>query len=281
MRLSVDHLTTYRYEGTAQRSTQYVRLTPVSSRRQRVIEWHLDMPGTPRPGSDSFGNQLHVLTLDQPHREIAIRAWGEVEVHENEDPAGGAVELLSPLVYRRHTRLTRPSEAMLEFARRHAAGAGKLRDVEPLEALMHGLLECMPYSPGATHVASTASEAFAQGQGVCQDHTHVFIACARSLGFAARYVSGYLYSDDPGHVASHAWAEVWTDDSWHTFDVTNAARDPSHHLKLAVGLDYLDACPVRGVRTGGGTESLATLAQVRRRDNDEPPLASWQEIPNQ
>jgi transglutaminase-like putative cysteine protease len=78
----------------------------------------------------------------------------------------------------------------------------------------------------------------------------------------ARYVSGYLYSRDSEHVASHAWAEVWHDDSWHTFDVTNQTCLPRQHLKLAVGMDYLDACPVRGVRFGGGVESLEAVAWV-------------------
>jgi transglutaminase-like putative cysteine protease len=99
---------------------------------------------------------------------------------------------------------------------------------------------------------------------VCQDHTHVFLACCRALGLPARYVSGYLYSQDSEHVASHAWAEVWQDGSWHTFDVTNQTRLPRHHLKLAVGLDYMDACPVRGVRFGGGIESLKAVAEVRQ-----------------
>ena len=83
-------------------------------------------------------------------------------------------------------------------------------------------------------------------------------------GLPARYVSGYLYSQDSEHVASHAWAEVWQDGSWHTFDVTNQTRLPRHHLKLAVGLDYMDACPVRGVRFGGGIESLKAVAEVRQ-----------------
>jgi transglutaminase-like putative cysteine protease len=88
--------------------------------------------------------------------------------------------------------------------------------------------------------------------GVCQDHTHAFLACARSLGIPARYVSGYLCTEDASHLASHAWAEAWLDDAWYSFDVTNELARPERHLKLAVGLDYLDACPVRGMRRGSG-----------------------------
>jgi len=124
----------------------------------------------------------------------------------------------------------------------------------------------MPYVPGSTMVSSTATEAFSAGRGVCQDHTHVFLSCCRVLGIPARYVSGYLYTNDSSHVASHAWAEVWLGDRWHTFDITNQVCEPTHHLKLAVGLDYLDACPVRGVRYGGGEESMHAFALVERSD---------------
>ena len=127
---------------------------------------------------------------------------------------------------------------------------------------MHGLSEKMPYTPGITSVESTAAEAFAGGAGVCQDHTHAFLACARSLGVPARYVSGYLYSDDSEHLASHAWAEAWIDGLWYCFDITNGMSRPQRHLKLAIGLDYLDACPVRGMRRGGGSEQMHARVYV-------------------
>ena len=260
MRLSIEHLTTYRYDEEARHSTQYVRLTPRSSPRQRIIDWQLEMPQTPLVSSDGFGNILHVLTLDQPHSSIAILARGEVEIldEDREDDDSG----LSPLVYRRFTRLTRPSSAIRDFVAEHVAAT----DTATLERLMPALLERMSYTPGATHAGSSAGEAFAGGQGVCQDHTHVFIACARLIGLPARYVSGYLYSEDHEHVASHAWAEVWYEGTWHSFDVVNQMRQPRHHLKLAVGLDYLDACPVRGVRYGGGSEAMHASAIVERLD---------------
>ena len=100
------------------------------------------------------------------------------------------------------------------------------------------------------------------GAGVCQDHTHAFLACARSLGIPARYVSGYLCTEDASHLASHAWAEAWLDDGWYSFDVTNRLARPERHLKLAVGLDYLDACPVRGMRRGGGGEQMHAKVRV-------------------
>lgn len=113
-----------------------------------------------------------------------------------------------------------------------------------------------------TAVDSTAAQAFAGRAGVCQDYTHAFLACARSLGIPARYVSGYLCTEDESHLASHAWAEAWLDGGWYSFDVTNRLDQPERHLKLAVGLDYLDACSVRGMRWSGGAESMLARVQV-------------------
>ncbi len=87
----------------------------------------------------------------------------------------------------------------------------------------------------------------------------------------ARFVSGYLYKENNAHLVSHAWAEAWLGDAWYSFDVTNRLSRPERHLKLAVGLDYLDACPVRGMRRGGGEQMHA------RVDIDVPPLLMVQE----
>lgn len=260
MKLSINHRTEYCYETPVSHSTQYLRLTPKSSARQRILSWELEMPEAASRSTDGFGNILHVLTMDHPHDGITIIARGEVEIVDEymEDND----HRLSPLVYQRFTPITKPDPGINAFAQRFA-GAPKLEQLTQLSA---ALLELMPYVPGSTVVSSTASDAFANGRGVCQDHTHVFLSCCRVLGVPARYVSGYLYTDESSHVASHAWAEAWLGERWHTFDVTNQACEPTHHLKLAVRLDYLDACPVRGIRYGGGVESMHAFALVERRD---------------
>ena len=99
---------------------------------------------------------------------------------------------------------------------------------------------------------------------MCQDHAHVFIACCRYLGIPARYVSGYIHEPrfPESQVAGHAWAEAWVVDRWRSFDVTNGGPAGEHHVRVAVGPDYLDACPVRGVRSGGGQERDAAAALV-------------------
>lgn len=259
MRIAIDHETRYTYDAPVRSSTQYLRLTPRDSSRQRVLEWRLEAPGRPVRTEDGFGNVLHVLTLDNPMSEIRIRARGVVDASSALDDTDPVT--LSPLLFTRATPLTMPDEALTEVAetyRRRVGTAAGLRD------LATAILRRMPFKPGETHVASSAAEAFAIGSGVCQDHAHVFIACCRVLGIPARYVSGYVYS--PGHaenhVASHAWAEAWVVDHWRSFDIANSCAAGEFHVKLAIGADYFDACPVRGTRAGGGTESMHSAALV-------------------
>lgn len=260
MRISIDHTTRYTYEAPVRFSTQYLRLVPRTSVRQRVIDWTLETPGTPIKLRDGYGNTLHVLTLDQPITEIIIRCGGVIETssaidEQEEEPK------LSPLLFLRPTELTRADEPIIELAERFRRRSSSLSGLRDLSA---AVLAKLPFQAGVTEVHSTASEAFGAGNGVCQDHAHVFISCCRHLCVPARYVSGYLYSD--GHsesvVASHAWAEAWVVDGWRSFDITNSRPAGEHHIRLAVGADYLDASPMRGVRHGGGEERMTARALV-------------------
>jgi transglutaminase-like putative cysteine protease len=257
MRLDVVHTTQYAYDSPVRASTQYLRLTPRDSARQSVVSWQIEAPGTPTHTTDGYGNVLHVLTLDKPVREIRIRVSGTVETRTAYDEGADPVPL-SPLVFTRPTALTRAEGELAAFAERFRRGAGS---PSGLEALSAAILKKMPFTPGGTHAGNSAAEAFALGSGVCQDHTHVFVACCRHLGVPARYVSGYLYSEG-AQVASHAWAEAWTVDRWRSFDVANSRSAGEPHIKLAVGADYLDACPIRGTRIGGGGEKMVAVASV-------------------
>jgi transglutaminase-like putative cysteine protease len=257
MRLDVVHTTQYAYESPVRASTQYLRLTPRDSARQSVVSWQIEAPGTPTRTTDGYGNVLHVLTLDKPVSEIRIRVSGTVETRIAYDEGADPVPL-SPLIFTRPTSLTRAEAELAAFAERFRRGAGSRTGMDELAA---AILKKLPFRPGGTHVGYSAAEAFALGSGVCQDHTHVFIACCRRLGVPARYVSGYLYSEG-AQVASHAWAEAWTMDRWRSFDVANGRPAGEHHIKLAIGADYLDACPIRGTRIGGGGETMVAVASV-------------------
>lgn len=271
MLLSVWHSTVYRYATEVARSTQYLRLSPAPSPRQRVLDWTLELPVPTVTMTDAFDNLTHVLTLDAPHQSIQLLARGRVEVDESDEgePAGR----INPRVFLRDTPLTEADDAIRAFADPLRAMV-RSRPLMGVTDLMHALHERMPWERGHTSVETTAAQSFAAGRGVCQDHAHVFVACSRELGIPARYVSGYVYTKDRRGVASHAWAEAWLSNRWVAFDVSNAGNTGEAHLKLAVGLDYLDACPVRGVRLGGGEEDLHTSARVEAA----PPSSSQSQV---
>jgi transglutaminase-like putative cysteine protease len=259
MQLAVTHTTHYHYHAQVQRSTQIIRLTPMNCARQRVIDWQIDLPRKTLSHLDAFDNITHLLTLERPHQDIPIVARGRVEVADADEgePAGK----LNPRTFLRETALVQTDEHLRAYAQAFAAPV-KSRPLFALTDLMHAVLDAMPYKKGVTSVEFTAPQSFAAKAGVCQDHTHVYLALCRSLSVPARYVSGYAYSEDREHVQSHAWAEAWIANRWQSFDVSNARQAGGQHIKLAVGLDYLDACPVRGVRLGGGDEELSTRAQI-------------------
>ncbi len=260
MLLSVVHTTRYRYANPAARSTQYIRLTPSNSSQQRVVDWKVELPVPCVTMRDAFDNVTHVLTLDRPHEEIDLVASGRVDVADVDDgePAGR----INPKVFLRSTPLTESDEALHAFAEPMRALV-RTRPLIGVSDLMSAVLDRMPYRKGLTTAETTAAQAFAAGGGLSQDHTHVFLACCRRLDLPARYVSGYVYSPGREQVATHAWAEAWLASRWVRFDVSNAGQPEAGYIKLAIGLDYLDACPVRGVRLGGDDEEMSTTAVIR------------------
>jgi transglutaminase-like putative cysteine protease len=123
------------------------------------------------------------------------------------------------------------------------------------------------YRKNSTHVQTTALEAFDWEVGVCQDQAHVMIAVCRSLGIPARYVSGYFYAADEPDLASHAWVDVCVDVAahrWVSIDVTHACVTDERHVRLAVGTDYAACPPIKGIRHGGGEESMTVSVQIER-----------------
>jgi transglutaminase-like putative cysteine protease len=259
MTIHVFHETTYSYEHPFKRSIQMLRMTPPNTDRQTVLNWQLQLPKKATPWIDAYGNLCHCLVLEQACQEIVLCAQGVVSLKDaHEGEAEGPVP---PAVFLRPTPLTTMNDALQEFIEPFRSTV-KSRPYMGLHDVMLALLDRMPYEKGITHVGDTAAESFAQGKGVCQDHTHVFLACVRHLGVPARYVSGYLHAGEQGDVASHAWAQAWVGSRWIGFDVSNSNSADQGHIRLALGLDYEDASPVRGVRTGGGTETMTSYAKV-------------------
>ncbi len=256
MQLTINHRTHYLYTDIVNYTIQKLRLTPQDGFGQRVKRWEIRVNGHLQRHDDAYGNAAHLLVLDTPHEEINILATGEVETGLDTPPAH---DILPREIYLRATPLTDTDVALRQFAVQFKE---KVLDEKVLEEMMHAIVDQVPYERGMTNVDTTAAEAFRSGRGVCQDHAHIFIACCRYLGIPARYVSGYLFNDDGSLLESHAWADAWLPNGWASYDVSNRRRANGVHVRLATGLDYRDACPVSGMRVGGGLETMSVGVQV-------------------
>jgi transglutaminase-like putative cysteine protease len=267
MRLTIQHETRYRFDVPAQHSIQYLRLTPRPDLCQAVVAWQVSTRGQMRRWIDGFGNTAHVSVNNGVHEEVPVLVRGEIETFDTHGvlPSDDG---LPPRMFLRPTPYTQVDEPIRELARPLLERVRDEGMIAGLHALMWTLHNAVGYSSGFTDISSTAAEALAHGRGVCQDYAHLFIAGARVLGIPARYVSGYLYSDE-GALASHAWAEAYVEDlGWVSFDAANSQCATDAYVRLAVAFDYAGACPIRGVRRGGGIEEMSVLVKVMQREDE-------------
>jgi transglutaminase-like putative cysteine protease len=266
MRIRIRHDTTYHYDMPVNGVIQMLRLTPRNHDGQFVIDWRIDVSEDCRLDAqeDAFGNITHVFTADGPFSSLSVLVVGDVETQDTAGIVAGAIERFPPSLFLRETPLTQADAAIAELAREAQSGSGgdTLRVLHTLLERLHG---DVIFDTDPTHTATTAAEAFALKRGVCQDLTHIFIAAARSLGIPARYIGGYFHRVD-GIVeqdAGHAWAEAYLPAlGWVAFDPTNGICGTEAHVRVAAGLDYLGASPVRGTRYGGGSETMAVRLLV-------------------
>ena len=259
MRLIVRHETTYAFETPATSVIQTLRLTPRSFEGQHVVRWRLDVDRNchVRTSEDAFGNHTNVFVIDGPVDRLAVIVEGEVDTHDSGGVVRSAVERFPPALYLRETDLTAPDLEITAFAEEIAGRSGSV--LNTLHELMIVLHERMEFDTAPTDSTTTAAEAYKVKRGVCQDISHVFLAAARRVGVPARYVSGYFRRDDgvTDQDAGHAWAEAYVPDlGWVGFDPTNCLCPAEAHVRVAIGLDYLSAAPVRGTRYGGFGETL-------------------------
>ena len=261
MKLQVRHVTTYRYSAPTSYSIQLLRLTPRREQTQRALWWRLRTPGRYVEQLDAYGNLAHLLTLEGAHDEVVLQAEGVVETDDAYNGHLPAENGLSPLVYVTPTPLTRPNAGIEALA--HQVFEGRPADEPVLRRLLEQVAERVRYRPGSTLVSDAAADVIRRGEGVCQDQTHVAIAVCRAAGVPARYVSGYVLSTD-GSATTHAWLDVWltAEGCWLSCDVSHRAPAGPAQIRLAVGRDYLDAAPVRGMRRGGGEETLDVHVSV-------------------
>ena len=266
MWIRISHQTTYHYDPPAKGLIQTLRLTPRGHDGQHIVRWRIDLSEDCRlhQHEDAFGNITHNFTVERTCDALRVLVDGEVETQDTGGVVRDAVERFPPGLFLRETPLALADNAIKDFfdRARQEFGADVLT---LLHSVMRRLKQEMAFDTDPTNASTTAAEAFALRRGVCQDYAHIFIAGCRSLGVPARYVSGYLRRAD-GVVeqeAGHAWAEAFVPDlGWVAFDVTNGICATDAHVRVAIGLDYLGAAPVRGSRTGGGSESLKVAIQV-------------------
>ncbi|OCZ05393.1 transglutaminase [Acinetobacter pittii] len=256
MKLMVNHQTHYSYTETARNSIQYIKMMPQTSPHQHVMNWAISVPGDKTIKRDIFNNVWMTASQRYPYQHLTFMAQGIVELQNIEL---GCVDLSTPTnLFLQMTGATRCDTEMLDFAKNIVVN----KDRQHIALLSENILQKILYQPESTSVQTTAIEAFQAGQGVCQDHAHILIAMCRALQLPARYVSGYLFDQNYPHLASHAWVEVFLENQWYCFDVSNQLFTPKHHIYLAVGRDYLDVAPIRGVREQGGVENMMSVVQV-------------------
>ncbi|TRO97189.1 transglutaminase family protein [Glycocaulis profundi] len=264
MLIRVDHATRYDYDAAPRFIIQVLRKTPRSCESQHVRRWRIetDADARIRQSEDAFGNIVHTLYTERPVDTLTVTVSGEIATFDTGGVLRGWPERQPALVFLRETPLTAPDAAIRAFAAGFAGGSR----LDAMHRLMGAVHERIGFDTGATDAWNTAADAFALGRGVCQDHAHVFIAAARWLGVPARYVSGHMRRSD-GQVdqdAAHAWAEAYIEDlGWVGFDPANGISAADGHIRVASGLDYLGAAPVRGTSYGGAGERLEVSLKVR------------------
>ncbi len=270
MKIKVRHQTRYRYDTPVTYSIQRLRLTPRAFATQQVHDWSIDIPGMDHAlqYTDALGNLVQVTTLQTEHQEIVLSVSGEVETSDSNGVVEGLAQEPPVGIFLRRTPLTRADAQITELANSITAA----NPLDRAHALMQSILTRITYQIGVTDSDTTAAEALAQGQGVCQDHSHVFISACRVLDIPARYVTGYLVIDNEQNntvitaEAHHAWAEAYIQGlGWVAFDVANGICTDQRYVRLASGLDFISAAPLRGSRRGGASEQLEVQVSAQQQ----------------
>jgi transglutaminase-like putative cysteine protease len=301
MHYTIRHVTRFTYETAISESVMEARMQPRSEGAQRCIRFGLSTapPSRVRMYQDHDGNVVHHFNIPGHHARLDVTAEALVECDAVSEAAptvtwedldgrmapGEFWEMLSPSPFARRT------PRLDDFARE----IGLRRDDDPFGALVRlnaAIYERFEYSPQSTRVDSPIDDALASRRGVCQDFSHIMIALARQLGVPCRYVSGYVFqspearserrsSDD----ATHAWVEAWLPDrGWIGFDPTNNLLAGDRHIRVAVGRDYSDVPPTRGVFKGTSAVRSELAVAVRvgtaqaARADETVPFVSWLSI---
>lgn len=291
MRYRVCHITEYQYQSRVSHCYNLAHLMPRNTRRQQCINTQLDV----QPAAsfsvrreDYYGNWAQHFEIQQPHRILRIIATTDVQTNVQDTvmnldlgiTCGAALQQMQnnqdeAVLMAREFMLDSPMIRANDALRDYAAGIFQPEKslLSAVMALTQKIYSEFTYSPQATTIATPIDEVMQNKQGVCQDFAHLQIGCLRALGFAAKYVSGYLETLPPpgqekmlGADASHAWISVFAPgEGWFEFDPTNNCMAGEQHIITAWGRDYFDVTPLCGVIFGGGENpTLSVSVDVRR-----------------
>ncbi|MEM5476780.1 transglutaminase family protein [Pacificibacter sp. AS14] len=265
MKLKIRHTTRYVFDTPVSYGLQQVRLTPKASPFQKIANWETSVTGGAKEVSynDHNNNQVDLISFNRDAAEVTLISEGEVEMTESHGMMGKHRGPAPLWFYEKSTNLTKAGPGTRKLIKKIKGDA----DLERLHCLSKVINENVIYEVGSSLPTGSAEDALSAGKGVCQDHSHIFLACARAMGFPARYVSGYLLMDDRiEQEATHAWAEVHIPDlGWVGFDVSNAISPDVRYVRVATGLDYAGAAPVTGTTYGGSGERLSVQIEVAQQ----------------
>lgn len=267
MKVEIVHTTRYHYSAPIAETVMEVRLRPMEGNGQRCIDFRLEISHgvKPRHYLDGYGNDVHYFNLVRPHSGLSVvsRSTVETGLPPDEDPGEELVQ-----DFLRFRSPVKELDGVKELARRHPIDdPSSPASVErALDELTTTIAREFTYDQTVTNVYSAVDDVLALKAGVCQDFAHLFIAVARSMGVPARYVSGYIHlrGDKTSFTASHAWAEAWiAGQGWVGFDATHPVRTTPNHVRLAVGRDYSDAAPTRGIYVGSANSTMTISVKTR------------------
>ena len=279
VRYDIEHVSRYLYSSPVRNSVMSLCMKPRGDSRQRLLAFDVGTrpPSTLNAETDAFGNTKHVLNIHREHANLEIVARSTVEA-ALADPLPDALgpgaweevrswtETFAHWEFTRPSVFARPSPMLAAFVdqQRIAPGGDPLRTLLSLRDSIHASFD---YVPGSTTAVSPIDHILETGQGVCQDYAHVMIAVARSWGVPTRYVSGYVSARKPGmgapRSATHAWAECFLPElGWTEFDPTNPELPSDRRVRVAVGRDYHDVSPTRGVFVGDAHSILEVSVRM-------------------
>jgi transglutaminase-like putative cysteine protease len=266
-RFEIEHTTRFAYTGPITETMMELRLTPLDGRGQRLLEFALRISPRVRLETyrDGYGNLVHYFNLLRAHQKLRVTSRSLVEM----DGDIGAREDDLVFDFLRFREPVTDEPGVRALAVRHAPTdlASATAVERALDSLTVAISHDFAYDPAVTNVYTGVGEVLELRAGVCQDFAHLFIAAARAMRVPARYVSGYIHVPGPGGVmegASHAWAEAWVPGTgWVGFDATHPVRAGENHVRVAVGRDYRDAAPTRGVYVGMATGTMVVNVTTR------------------